>query len=110
MNNVPYGGGRALIDFNINICVMGRALPRVKRERHHNCDGQRQLLHSSAAAVFILSLVAHVVRMRARAPIIAKVLRLQEVARRRGRWRLQPVSWRRLGVRPMINASVNFVN
>ena len=36
--------------------------------------------------------------------------RLQEVAFRRGRRRLQPVSWRRFGVRPMvIVASVNLV-
>ena len=73
MNNVPYGVGRALIDFNINICVMGKASPGVERERHHNRDGRRQLLRSSAAAVFILPLIARVARMRARAPIIAKV-------------------------------------
>ena len=33
-----------------------------------------------------------------------------EVTFCRGRRRLQPVSWRRLGVRPMVNASVIFVN
>ena len=83
MNNVPYGVGRALIDFNINICVMGKASPGVERDRHHNRDGRRQLLRSSAAAVFILPLVTGVMRMWACAPIIAEVrcmLRLQEVA------------------------------
>ena len=83
MNNVPYDIGRTLINFDINKCVMRRALPGVERKRHRNCDERRQLLRLSAAAVFILPLVARVVRMRARAPIVAKVrcmLQLQEVA------------------------------
>ena len=82
MNNVPYELGRALIDFNINRCIMGRALPGVKRERHCNHDGRRHLLHSSAATIFILPLVAHVARMRAHTPIVAEVrcmLQEQEV-------------------------------
>ena len=73
MNNVPYDAGRALIDFNINRCVVGRASPRVERKRQRNCDGRWQLLRSSAATVFILLLVALVARMRAHAPIIAEV-------------------------------------
>ncbi len=64
MNNMPYDVGRALIIFNINICVMGRALPGVEREWHRNHNGQRQLLRSIAAAVFILPPVARVARMR----------------------------------------------
>ncbi len=83
MNNVPYDVGPALIDFNINRCVVGRVLPGVEHEWQRNRDGRRQLLRSSAAAVFILPLVVRVARMRARAPIIAKVrcmLQLQEVS------------------------------
>ena len=82
---------------------MGRASPGVKREQHCNRHGRQQLLRSSAAVIFISALVVRVARMRARAPIIAKVrcmLQIQEVAR------LQPVSWRRLGIFPMVNASV----
>ena len=88
---------------------MGRALPGVERERHRNCNGWRQLLRLSAAAVFILPLVKRVARMRAHAPIVAEVrcmLQLQKVARRKGRRRLQPVRWHRLGIFPVVNASI----
>ncbi len=85
MYNVPYDIGRALINFNISRCVMGRVLPGVKRERHRNRNERRQLLRLSAATVFILPFDARVMRMRARAPIITKVLGLQEVTQRRGR-------------------------
>ena len=83
MNNVPYNVGCALIGFNICRCVMGKVLPGVEHKQQHNRDGRRQLLRSSAAAVFILPLVTGVVRMWACAPIIAKVrrmLQLQEVS------------------------------
>ncbi len=83
MNNVPYNARRTLIGFNINRYVVGRALPRVERKRQRNRDGRRQLLRSSAAAVFILPLVTGVMRMWACAPIIAEVrcmLQLQEVS------------------------------
>ena len=72
-----------LINFIINKCIVGRVLPGVERKWQCNCDGWLQLLRSSAAAIFILSLVACVMRMWVRAPIIAKVrcmLGLQEVA------------------------------
>ncbi len=64
---------RALIDFNINRCVVGRVLPGVEHKQQHNCNGWWQLLRLSAVAVFIVPLVVRVMRMRARAPIIAKV-------------------------------------
>ena len=83
MNNVPYNVGCTLINFIINRCVMGRASPGVERKRHRNRDGRRQLLRSSAAAVFILPLVTGVMRMWACAPILATVrcmLQLQEVS------------------------------
>ena len=83
MNNVLYNVGCTLINFIINRCVMGRAQPGVERKRHHNRDGRRQLLRSIAAAVFILPLIARIARMRAHAPIVAKVrcmLQLQEGA------------------------------
>ncbi len=105
MNNVPYDVGRALINFNISRCVMERVSPGVERERHRNRNERQQLLRLSTATVFILPFDARVARMRARAPIITEVLRLQEVTRRRGRWRLQPISWRCLGLRPMVNSS-----
>ncbi len=87
MNNVPYDVGRALINFNISRCIMGRVSPGVERERHRNRNERRQLLRLSAATVFILPFDARVARMRAHAPIITKVLGLQEVTRRRGRRR-----------------------
>ncbi len=79
MNNVPYNVGGALINFNISRCVMGRVSLGVERKRHRNRNERQQLLRSSAATVFILPFDARVARMWARAPIITKVLRLQEV-------------------------------
>jgi hypothetical protein len=64
---------------------MGRVSPGVVRERHCNRNERQQLLRSSAATVFILPFDVRVARMRAHAPIITEVLRLQKVTRRRGR-------------------------
>ena len=70
MNNVLYGVGCALINFDINKFVVGRASPGVKRKWQCNHNGGQQLLHSSTTTVFILPLVVCITRMQARTPIV----------------------------------------
>ncbi len=70
MNNVLYGIGIALIDFDINTCIVGRALPGVEHKWQHKPNGQRQLLRSSPVTGFILPLVACIARVWAGAAII----------------------------------------
>jgi hypothetical protein len=70
VNIVQCDVGCALIDFDINIGLMGRAAPGVECERQHHHNGQQQLLCSSAAAIFNLPLAVHIVRIRAHAPIV----------------------------------------
>ena len=103
MSNVPYGVRCTLVDINKQMCH-GEGIARGRART------ALQSRWTAAALTLECHRRLHLTPRCTRAPIVAKVLRLQEVTQRRGRRHLQPVSWCHLGVRPMVNASVIFVN